>query len=134
MLLSVSYVLQLVKFTKPECPKKPGYLTLRLLEEERRLFQAEHDNLKQQVNDWRDAAELANTEKAQLIERVSWLPKLEAGLPSASETNRVSQADILKLSKSEVEKTRLLQSTESLLAEVEREQIETKRLLDISTT
>src|SRR5476649_340929 len=25
MLLSVSYVLQLVKFTKPECPKKSGY-------------------------------------------------------------------------------------------------------------
>ncbi|WP_426074767.1 DUF1488 family protein, partial [Janthinobacterium sp. DSP2-3-3] len=28
MLLSVSYVLQLVKFAKQECPKKSGYLTL----------------------------------------------------------------------------------------------------------
>ncbi|MGK5033527.1 hypothetical protein, partial [Janthinobacterium sp. MDT1-19] len=27
MLLSVSYVLQLVKFAKQECPKKSGYLT-----------------------------------------------------------------------------------------------------------
>jgi len=33
MLLSVSYVLQLVKFTKPECPKKSGYLTELILEE-----------------------------------------------------------------------------------------------------
>ncbi|MGK5031992.1 tyrosine-type recombinase/integrase, partial [Janthinobacterium sp. MDT1-19] len=31
MLLSVSYVLQLVKFAKQECPKKSGYLNVRLV-------------------------------------------------------------------------------------------------------
>lgn len=111
-----------------------GKERLRSTEDELRHFQEEQEKLQQLANRWRDEVNIAQNEKSQLSERASRVPDLEDDLAKAAELEKASQREVLRLSTSEAEKNQLLQSTKCRLAEIEAEQVETRRLVDSTST
>ncbi len=93
---------------------------VRSLEEDRQLALTGHEALTAQANQWREALDLARDERAQLAERVSRMPVLEAQVAALQEQQRVNQQDFLRVSTSEAEKTQASQSASARLAAVEQ--------------
>lgn len=94
---------------------------VRALEVERVQLNSAHETLKAQATEWREALDSARDVRAQLTERAARVPVLEVQVASLSDQQQASQQEILRLAKSEAEKSQSLQSTASRLNEVEQE-------------
>ncbi len=93
----------------------------RALEVERAQLILTNESLKTESAEWRDALDAARDERAQLTERASRVPTLEAQIASILEQQQSAQQEILRLATGEAEKAQSLQSTAARLAEVEQE-------------
>lgn len=93
---------------------------VRSLEEDRQLALSGHESLTAQANQWREALDLARDERAQVTERASRVPVLEAQLAGVQEQQKVSQQAFLRLATSEAEKAQALQSASARLLAVEQ--------------
>lgn len=107
---------------------------LRSLEAERQQFNQDHEALKGQASDWRDALDAASDERAQLNERVSRVPSLESQIENLLEQEKIRHQEILRLSTSEAEKAQSLQSVAARLAEVEQELAKVQQNLSSAST
>lgn len=106
----------------------------RALEAERTQLIQAHESLKSQSAEWRDALDAARDERAQLNERASRVPTLEAQVSSILEQQQSAQQEILRLSTAEAEKTQSLQSTAARLVEVEQALSDTRAQLASTST
>ena len=93
----------------------------RALEVERAQLIQTHESLKAESAEWRDALDAARDERAQLTERASRVPTLEAQIAGILDQQQSAQQEILRLATGEAEKAQSLQSTTARLAEVEQE-------------
>lgn len=107
---------------------------LRSLEDERRQLDVTLSKLQIDLEATRQALSVARNEIAQLAERASRLPAIEAELEKSHESERAANALVLRLTKSEAEKEQLLQTTTQRLEEVSAEQHHGERKLQAAST
>lgn len=107
---------------------------VRSLEEDRQTALANYEAVKVQASQWRDALDTARDERAQLTERASRVPALEAQVTTLQEEQKTAQQEVLTLSTSEAEKAQSLKSVSARLSEVEDASVELERKLAAAST
>lgn len=107
---------------------------MRSLEEDRQTALANYEAVKVQASQWRDALDTARDERAQLTERASRVPALEAQVTTLQEEQKTAQQEVLTLSTSEAEKAQSLKSVSARLSEVEDASVELERKLAAAST
>jgi len=90
---------------------------VRGLQQEREQLQHAHEDLKRQAEAWREALDLARDDRAQLAERASRVPQLEAVAREAQEQRATAQAEVTRLSVQVTERTQKLAAAEQRLQE-----------------
>lgn len=106
----------------------------RALEAERVQSIQALEALKAQGTEWREALDLARDERAQLNERASRVPTLEAQVAELLDQQEARQQEILRLATSEAEKAQSLQSASAHLAKIEQTLADTERDLASAST
>jgi DNA recombination protein RmuC len=107
---------------------------VRSLEEDRQTALANYEAVKVQASQWRDALDTARDERAQLTERASRVPALEAQVTTLQEEQKTAQQEVLTLSTSEAEKAQSLKSVSARLSEVEDASVELELQLAAAST
>ena len=102
---------------------------LRSLESDRSQSLQVHEALKSQASQWQSELEQVREERTRLQERASRLPPLEAQLAGLLTQQAAAQDDILRLSRSEAEKSQSLQSASHRVAELEQGILDTEQVL-----
>jgi DNA recombination protein RmuC len=106
----------------------------RALDVERAQLVQAQESLRSQAAEWREALDVARDERAQLNERASRVPTLEAQIASILDQQQLAQQEIRRLATSEAEKSQSLQSTAARLAEVEQVLADTQSQLSSTAT
>ena len=88
---------------------------------------------KTQADEWRTALEHARNELAQLSERASRVVALETQIAGLTEQQNIQQQEILRITKSEAEKSQSLQSASARLAETEQTLANAQQTLTTTT-
>lgn len=99
----------------------------RALEAERLQLIQGQEALRVQAAEWREALDLARDERAQLNERASRVPTLEAQVATLLDQQETNQQEILRLATSEAEKAQSLQSATARLTKIEQTLADTER-------
>lgn len=92
---------------------------VRGLEQEREQLQRTHEEVKRQAQLWRDELDAARDERAQLSERASRVPALEAQAREAQEQRATALAEVTRLSVQVTERTQKLAAAEDRLREAQ---------------
>lgn len=90
--------------------------------------------LRAQAAEWRESLDVARDERAQLNERASRVPPLEAQVAGLLHQQAANQQEILRLATSEAEKAQSLQSASARLAAIEQTLADTERDLATAST
>jgi DNA recombination protein RmuC len=107
---------------------------VRSLEEDRQTALTNYEAVKLQASQWRDALDAARDERAQLTERASRVPELEAQVTKLQEEQKAARQEVLTLSTSEAEKAQSLKSVSARLSEVEDASVALERQLAAAST
>lgn len=92
---------------------------VRGLEQERALLQRTYEELKQQAQIWRDQLDAARDDRAQLAERASRVPQVEAAAREAQEQRAAAQGEVTRLAVQVTERSEKLVAAEQRLAEAD---------------